>query len=314
MSFTLAVTDSVNHSPSRLSGPIVASVGEEGSHVLRAAAALAPLARDGLHVFSAIEPLPAETAARDASVMASSFAEVRDVRRESRVAQLHTRLAEVRAGEHRWQLEVEHGEPANALLRRTRELGAALIVIGMGRQGLDGRPVGDELALRVARRAGCPVLAVGGQLEHRPREVVIATDFSAPSMHAARAALPLLDRGATLHVVHAWQSNPASDPSIAKVEEVYARSITARLVRFVAELRTPPGVLVRMAVCVGRSASEILAYAHRHHADLIVVARQGVNTITRFFVGSVTTSLLRAASCSVLVAPEQQFDAVPIAP
>ena len=314
MSSTLVATDSGKHSPSRLSGPIVASVGEDGSHVLLAAAALAPLTRDGLHVFSAIEPLPAETAARNASVMAASLMEVSDVRRESRVEQLNTRLAEVRAAEHRWQLEVEHGEPANALLRRTRELGAALIVIGMGRQRLDGAPVGDEMALHVTRRAGCPVLAVGGQFEHLPREVVIATDFSAQSMHAARAALPLLDRGATLHIVHAWLSNAASDPSIAKVEEVYARSITARLVRFVAELPTPPGVLVRMAVCVGRSASEIIAYARRHNADLIVVARQGVNTITRFFVGSVTTSLLRAASCSVLVAPEQQFDAVPVAP
>ena len=311
---TLAVADSTKYSPSRLSGPIVASVGEEGSNVLRAAAALAPLTRERVHVFSVVEPLAAETAAGDPGVMASSLTEVLEVRRVSRAEQLSARLAEVRAAERRWQLEVEHGEPANALLERTRELGAALIVIGMGRQRPEGAPGGDEMALRVARRASCPVLAVGGRLEQRPREIVVATDFSAQSMHAARAALPLLDRGATLHVVHVWQPRGASDPSVAKVEEMYARSITARLVRFVADLRTPPGVLVRMAVCEGRCASEIIAYARRHGADLIVAARQGVNTITRFFVGSVTTSLLRGASCSVLVAPEQQLDAVPSAP
>jgi len=49
---TLAVADSTKYSPSRLSGPIVASVGEEGSNVLRAAAALAPLTRERVHVFS----------------------------------------------------------------------------------------------------------------------------------------------------------------------------------------------------------------------------------------------------------------------
>ena len=314
MSSTLAVADLARRSPSCLAGPIVASVGEEGNDVLRAAAALASLTRERIHVFSAIEPLPAEAAATEPSALAHDLMEVREVRRESRVERLSTRLAEVSAATDRWQLDVEHGEPANALLRRTRELGAGLIVIGIGRQRPRDGPDGEAMTLRVVRRASCPVLAVGGRLEHRPREVVVATDFSAQSMHAARAAMPLLDRGATLHVVHVWQPSATADASVAKVEEVYARSITARLVRFVAELRTPPGVSVRTAVSVGRCADQIITYAHRHHADLIVAARQGLNTITRFFVGSVSTSLLHSAGCSVLIAPEQQFDAEPTAP
>jgi nucleotide-binding universal stress UspA family protein len=314
MSTTLAVADSAKRPAPRLSGPIVVSVGEQSSHVLRAAAAIAPVASERVHVFSAIEPLPAEAAAGDVGAMAP---DLREVRRASRLEQLSARLAEVRAevrAEHRWLLEVEHGEPADALLQRTREVAAALLLIGMGRQRpLDG-PVGDEMALRVVGRASCPVLAVGAQLDHRPREVVIATDFSIPSMNAARAVLPLLDRGATLHVMHVWQRSPVTDPAISKVEEVYARSLTARLVRFVADLRTPPGVSVRTAVSEGPCASQIISYARRHNADLIVAARRGLNPIERGLVGSVTTSLLRGASCSVLVVPEHQYDPLPSAP
>jgi nucleotide-binding universal stress UspA family protein len=134
--------------------------------------------------------------------------------------------------------------------------------------------------------------------------VVIATDFSPQSMHAARCVLPLLGRGATLHVVYVWQPTNTDDPQVLAIEKMYARSITARLVRFVADLRTPPGVLVRTAVREGRAATQLIAYANEHRAHLIVAGRRGPDAIAHAFIGSVTTSLLRGATCSVLVAPE----------
>ena len=167
------------------------------------------------------------------------------------------------------------------------------------------RLLGGETTLRVIRHTTCPVLAVGGELQRRPREVVVATDFSPQSMHAARTALPLLARGATLHVVHVWQPTVTDDPQVLGIEKMYSRSITARLVRFVADLRTPPGVSVRTAVREGRGATQLIAYANEHRADLIVAGRRGPDTIAHAFVGSVTTSLLRGANCSVLVAPER---------
>jgi nucleotide-binding universal stress UspA family protein len=89
------------------------------------------------------------------------------------------------------------------------------------------------------------------------------------------------------------------------IEKLYSRSITARLVRFVADLRTPAGVSVRTEVREGRGATQLIAYANEHRADLIVAGRRGPDTIAHAFVGSVATSLLRGATCSVLVAPEQ---------
>lgn len=301
MSSTLADSQRGAGAPGRPSGPLVVAVGEEGAHVLRAAGALAPLFGERVHVYSAIEPLAVDVVSSEPIVIPASFEEAR---RESRVEHLGARLAEIRKDGHCWQVEIEHGDPVTSLVRRANALDASLILIGIGRHKPVDRLLGGEMTLRVIRRAHCPVLAVAGELEHRPREVVVATDFSPQSMHAARTVLPLLADGAVLHVVHVWQPSATADPTAFVVEEEYARAITGRLARFVADLHAPSGVTVRTAVREGRCAAQLIAYADRHHADLIVAGRHGLNTIARFFVGSVTTALLRGATCSVLVTPE----------
>jgi nucleotide-binding universal stress UspA family protein len=301
MTFPLAASESADRAPSRSRGPIVASVGAADTSVLRAAATLAPLVREHVHVFSVIEPLPVEIVDGEPMLVPP---DPEDGRMELRIEQLSADLAEVHAAEHRWQLEVVHGEPVSMLMRRARELDASLVVVGIGRPRPVDRLLGNETTLDVVRYASCPVLAVAGALVKRPREVVIATDFSPASMRAARSALPLLARGATLHIVHVAESATGEAPLLA-VEKLYARSITARLVRFVADLRTPSDMAVRMAVREGRCATQLLAYAREHGADLLVAGRHGDDALEQFSVGSITESLLRGANCSVLVTPER---------
>ena len=308
MSSTLASSHSDPGAPVRSSGPILVAVGDDGAHVLRTAAALAPLFRDHVHVFSAIEPLPMAVAANEPVIVPASFEEGR---RDARVEHLGARLADVAKDGHCWQLDVEVGDPVTSLVRRARELDAAIILIGIGHHRPIDRLAGGEMTLRVIRRAGCPVLAVAGELEHRPHEVVVATDFSPQSLHAARAALPLLADGAVLHVVHVWQPSVTGDPTVFVVEEEYAHSIAPRLARFVDDLHVPSSVTVFTAIREGRCAAQLLHYAEEHHADLIVAGRHGLSTFARFFVGSVTTALLRGSTCSVFVMPSHEHHDAP---
>ena len=301
MSSPLTDSKTDHEVPWHPSGPLVVAVGEDGAHVLRTAVALAPLFEERVHVYSAIEPLAVDVVASEPIVIPPSFEEGR---KAARVDHLSARLADIGKQGTGWRVEVEHGDPVTSLVRRTNALGASLILIGIGRHKPVDRVLGGEMTLRVIRRAHCPVLAVAGELQHRPRVVVVATDFSPQSMRAARAVLPLLHDEAVIHVVHVWQPSATADPTVFAVEEEYARAISGRLARFVADLHAPPGVTVDTAVCEGRRAPQIIAYAERHHADLIVAGRHGINTIARFFVGSVTTALLRGATCSVLVTPE----------
>jgi hypothetical protein len=62
-------------------------------------------------------------------------------------------------------------------------------------------------------------------------------------------------------------------------------------------------VSVDDCVLSGDPARELLAYAARVGADLVAAGSHGHGFISRLVLGSVTTKLLRAARCSVLVIP-----------
>jgi len=204
----------------------------------------------------------------------------------------------------RWPIDVGHGDPPVCIAQRARALDAPLIVMGIGRHHPIDRIIGAETTLRVIRQASCPVLAVVGELTRMPIEVVVATDFSPQCALAAEAVLPLLGEHATLHLVHVWEPSASSDQTVRDVEETYRSGLPARFARFVSALRIPSGISVRTEVREGKVVPQLIAFAESRRADLIVAGRHGLNPIARFFVGSVTTAIVRGATRSVLVTPE----------
>ena len=282
-------------------GPVLVAIGEDGQHVIRAALALAPVLGDRVEVFSSIEPLPVEFLSSEPILVPPSFEEGRRASRQDRVRARVDELGERSRG---WTVEVEHGEPASSITRRARELGASLIVMGIGRHQPIDRIVGAETTLRVIRHASCPVFAVAGEHSRRPVEVVVATDFSPPCALAIEAALPLLGEHATLHLVHVWQPSTSADAALFSMEQAYESGLPSRFARFVSALRLPAGVTVHTEVRQGKTVPQLLAFAESHRADLIVAGRHGLNPVARLFIGSVTTALVRGTTCSVLVTPE----------
>lgn len=119
------------------------------------------------------------------------------------------------------------------------------------------------------------------------RQILFATDFSAHSEHAFRAALALAQHfGARLrliHVVHRPQEQEAA---------------RARLQAFAEErLGAEP---FTVAVAVGTAAPEIVRYADREKADLIVMGTHGRTGLAHVLLGSVAETVVRHASCQVL--------------
>lgn len=282
-------------------GPVLVAVGENGQHVIRAAVTLAQAVGDHVHVFSAIEPLPVEIVASEPIMIPPSFEEGRRETREERVRACVDDVVQSRGN---WEVEVEHGEPAASIGRRARELEASLIVMGIGRHHPIDRIVGAETTLRVMRHASCPVFAVVGKVTTLPTEVVVATDFSAPCALAVEAVLPLLGDHATLHLVHVWQPSASTEPMMFDIEQAYESALPSRFARFISTLHVPAGITVRTETRQGKTVPQLLAFAESHHADLVVAGRHGLNPVARLFVGSVTTALVRGATCSVLVTSE----------
>jgi nucleotide-binding universal stress UspA family protein len=133
---------------------------------------------------------------------------------------------------------------------------------------------------------------------------VAAIDFSPSSLAAARAALPLLGEGATLHLVHVGPLAGQHDVRAHPIGEAYGQALTGRLERAVAALAAPPTVAVRPVALAGLPVERVLEYAESVGADLVAAGRQGHGFWEHLFVGRVTTGLVRGAHVPVLVTPE----------
>lgn len=285
-------------------GPVIVAVGADGSTVLRTASALAPVIGERLHVLSAVEPLSAEIFGGEPVALPPEYdAE----QRAARVKHVAARIVDAAGAGHCWQMEIESGEPANAIVRRARELGASLILMGIGRHTPIERVFAGETTLSVIRGSNCPVLAVAGTLEHPPREAIVATDFSPESALAAESAIALLQPGATMRFVHVWERSNTSNRELLDIERRYAESLPERFERFAAALNVPAGVVVVFETHEGKTVPQLLESVASHHADMIVAGRHGLSRIARIFLGSVTTAIIRGASCAVLVTPEAGF-------
>lgn len=198
--------------------------------------------------------------------------------------------------------EILNGQPAQVITERASADNAQLIVLGLGRHELVDRFFGDETALKVVRSSHVPVLAVPEDQTAMPVHAIVGIDFSEGSVRAAQATLRLLADGGILELAHviprdrllfdAWVS-----------EEDYLRFIRHSLTRFRARLAIPGCIRVEDVVLSGDPAKELASYASRVDADLIASGSHGHGFVSRIVLGSVTTKLLRSATCAVLVVP-----------
>jgi nucleotide-binding universal stress UspA family protein len=98
--------------------------------------------------------------------------------------------------------EFKFGPRALQIAETARTSGAALIVIGLGPHSVIDRALGGETALQLVQIANTPVLALPPDVTALPRRVVVATDFTATSIRAARTAAQCLVAGDVLDLAH----------------------------------------------------------------------------------------------------------------
>lgn len=198
--------------------------------------------------------------------------------------------------------ELFSGEPERVITRVASEKHAQLIVVGLGRHDVIDRIFGSETALKVARASQVPVLAVPAEFRGTLRRAVVGVDFGDASLRAAKSALHLLAAGGVMHLVHVIpRGRLLIDPWIS--DEEYDELVQHRFVRFRALLEVPPNVTVEEASRTGDTAKELIRFAERRQADVIAAGSHGHGFVSRLWLGSVTTALLRAAQSAVLVVP-----------
>lgn len=203
-------------------------------------------------------------------------------------------------------IHVAHATPAaSATLALAGELDPQLIVLGThGRRGYQ-RFVQGSVAEEVIRKTRHPVLVVPMHAERRQpgptQPVVVATDlsdFGAAALRAARAHAERFE--APVVVVHVVPPSVGPfltiDLPLDDVGAPDAAFLAAK--RQVAEAGLEGADLV---VTRGAPAEVIDWVAAERGAGCIVMGTHGRGGLVRSLVGSVAESVLRSATCSVLV-------------
>lgn len=191
-----------------------------------------------------------------------------------------------------WPIRLGIEAPARFIDGEIRKSEAALVVLGLGRRRTRDRLFADEMAIQVARLSSVPVLAVEGGASRLPQNAIAGIDFSPFSLEAARAACRLVGPDGVVRLVHV-AATAGARPDASTVAEVLRQAAEP----------SPECPDADMVVLEGDPARELVSFASDHDHDLIAVGSHGRSFIDRLLLGSVSTTILRAASCSVLVVP-----------
>jgi nucleotide-binding universal stress UspA family protein len=144
---------------------------------------------------------------------------------------------------------------------------------------------------------------------HDMKLILVPTDFGPTSDRALDVAIEVgrLTK-ASLEVLHVnseaiWVVPPPGDVVTAPVDlgEVVAEA-TIQLEAVVARVRAA-GLACTGVSQTGRTDAEIVEYARKRAADMIVVGSHGRHGLSHALMGSVAEKVVRHAPCPVLVVP-----------
>jgi nucleotide-binding universal stress UspA family protein len=151
----------------------------------------------------------------------------------------------------------------------------------------------------------------------RPRQIVVAYDFSSTSDEALGLAVEIACREPihVLHIVSAIDSRHGLAVSpVHKVDYEYAEKIQGMLSERVQEVfagrRAAAEVHFFVHSRIGHPADEILRLAGEVGADLVLVGSHGRTGIDRLRLGSVSEKVAREAKCPVMVVRPRTYPEV----
>lgn len=203
------------------------------------------------------------------------------------------------------RIEVRSGAPAQVIAGVAREHRTELIVMGATRRGLRALLPGKPTLSRLLPIGDTPILSVPASARRLPSRLVIATDFSMPSIRAARAAVEMVGGFSRIDIVHVQAPDTGPVFEWNHYEESYDGGVRGAFDRLLHDLGLAPSPGVETWTLAGDASSEILRFAERSGCDLIAVGGRDHGVLERIRDRSVTRDLMQKAECSLLVAPRR---------
>lgn len=201
--------------------------------------------------------------------------------------------------------QVLRGRPADRLARLAADVDADLLAIGP--RGARASRLGTT-AEQLVRQADRPVLVVHEPNDADPERLLLAVDASALAPQVLRWGQRLMARfEATATVLHVLDEDILVGLRVAppgSPERERSESALAATDAWLTELTREAGLDERRTTTqavFGSPVHEIATRTENHEHDLVVMGSRGLGGVRREVVGSVASSVLRAAWGPVMV-------------
>ncbi|ABL64165.1 universal stress protein [Chlorobium phaeobacteroides] len=129
-------------------------------------------------------------------------------------------------------------------------------------------------------------------MKTKPKKIICAVDFSPLSDNLVTYAAGLRPYDAELTLLYIEKEGKRTLNMLQNRLHAFSRY---------SELLVQANRSARFAVECGDPAAEILAYADRVHADLLLLGSHGSTAFTRLLMGSTAETVLRRAACPVAI-------------
>lgn len=201
-------------------------------------------------------------------------------------------------------IELRPGQPAHELSTIARAREASLILVGSRGENAFREFLRGSTVLQLMRKTATPVLMEPVSGEQRQitgaglGNVLLATDFSSSAADAEAMAIELAgyaDRVVLAHVVE--------DDEVEDLGESQAMAAAREKLDVLASRLPDLGDRLALRITRGSASREVLRLAEDESAGVMVVGKRGHSPVRELTLGSTAVSLVRRATCSLLVVP-----------
>jgi nucleotide-binding universal stress UspA family protein len=187
---------------------------------------------------------------------------------------------------------IEHEDPAEIILELVKKWGYDLVVMGNRTETHAERFSLGNVSEKVALYAQCPVLIV--KRKTKLSKLLVAIDGSKRAEKALEYAVELAQKyKAKITLMH------VEEPKLLHLEPKVIGEVGERILSDAAA--KIKGLEFDKRLEFGNAAQSIIRFARDEDYDLIVIGNRGLNSIKRFFLGSVSADVSMHAKCSVLI-------------
>ncbi len=124
------------------------------------------------------------------------------------------------------------------------------------------------------------------------KKIICAVDFSAASDSVVRYAAAMHGKSVELVILYVAPAENNDYGLLSKHLHEFSRY---------SDMLSQQAVNAIFTVQYGDPATGILVYAEEHNADMIVLGSHGTTAIARLLVGSTAETVMRQASCPVVI-------------